>query len=175
MTGINWTLQILLPQNVWLYSISQLWLRPVSPSIRQHRICLSVATSTIVTMQQWLTASRKHVTWRHSVRDYFLEMPVVSYEKAVQEMPQILCKPKAFKAAHSFATVWRLRWCLQAVSSHKAYRLRYLCISTLNNCEGKLKEWFRVREILVEICNRELANSNDKCSVEVRTADWQKR
>ena len=36
---------------------------------------------------------------------------------------------------------------------------------------NKLKEWFRVQEILVEICDREVANSNDKCSVEVRKAD----
>ena len=41
--------------------------------------------------------------------DYFLEMPIVTYEKAVQEMPQILCKPKPFKATHRFTTVWRLR------------------------------------------------------------------
>ena len=42
----------LLPQNVWLYSILQLLLRPASPPIRKHRVCRPVATSTTVTMQQ---------------------------------------------------------------------------------------------------------------------------
>jgi hypothetical protein len=37
--------------------------------------------------------------------DYFLEMLVVTYEEAVQEIPLILCKPKVFKAAHRFTTV----------------------------------------------------------------------
>jgi len=57
-----------------------------------------------------VAASRKtrHMTSLNS-SDYFLEMPVVSYEKAVQEMPQILCKPKAFKTTHRFTTVWSLR------------------------------------------------------------------
>jgi len=56
-----------------------------------------------------VAASRKrHMTSLNS-SDYFLEMTVVTYKKAVQEMPQILYKPKAFKATHCFTTVWRLR------------------------------------------------------------------
>ena len=146
----------------------------VCPSARTVAVVLSLRQPQLLCSSDCSCFQKtRHVTSLNS-RDYVLEIPVITYEKAVKEMPQILCKPKALTATQRFTTVWLLRWCLQVVSNHKAYRLRYLWISTLNNCEGKLKEWFRVREILMEFCKREVAKSNDKCRVEVRTSDWQK-